>query len=382
LLWNITAGVGYPVFSGSTAVADHGKFALRFDDGYWYCWDLQTGKQLWKSVLTTWPWGTFGCYGVQSYGGNIIANQYDGIAAYNWDNGQISWFFNATAPYSFETPYQNYYPWFTGVSVIADGKLYAYNTEHTPSQPETRGWKIYCINVTTGQNIWNITGSMTPGAVADGYLTAANMDDGYMYVFGKGQSATTITTPNTAVTQGTPVVIKGTIMDMSPGNQGSFQNPTTQPDSNTKAGTVPCVSDASMETQMEYLYMQLPANGLSGNVTITGVPVTLTAIGSDGTVYNIGTTTTNGYYGTYTVAWTPPKVDTYTVTATFAGTNSYGSSSAATGLSINLQATSPTPQPAQAAPDYTMTIVAGVIAVIIAVAIVGALIMLMLKKRH
>ena len=31
-----------------------------------------------------------------------------------------------------------------------------------------------------------------PGAVADGYLTGSDMYDGYMYVFGKGKSDTTV----------------------------------------------------------------------------------------------------------------------------------------------------------------------------------------------
>ena len=40
---------------------------------------------------------------------------------------------------------------------------------------------------------------MTPGAIADGYLTASNSYDGYMYVFGKGKSATTVETSLTSI---------------------------------------------------------------------------------------------------------------------------------------------------------------------------------------
>ena len=40
---------------------------------------------------------------------------------------------------------------------------------------------------------------MSKGAIADGYLTAANSYDGYMYVFGKGKSATTVTAPDVVV---------------------------------------------------------------------------------------------------------------------------------------------------------------------------------------
>ena len=64
--------------------------------------------------------------------------------------------------------------------------------------------------------------------------------------------------------------------------------------------------------------------------TITGVPVTLTAIDQDGNYIDIGTTTTDGYYGTFAHAWTPPEEGTYKIIASFAGDDSYGSSGAAT----------------------------------------------------
>ena len=73
LLWNVTAGTGYGVFG--YPVADHGKFALRFNDGHFHCWDLRTGQKLWVSELSSWPWGTFGDYGISTYGGNIIYPQ-------------------------------------------------------------------------------------------------------------------------------------------------------------------------------------------------------------------------------------------------------------------------------------------------------------------
>jgi hypothetical protein len=186
---------------------------------------------------------------------------------------------------------------------------------------------------------------MAPGAVADGYLTASNTYDGYMYVFGKGESQTTVTASLKTVAKGDKVLIEGTVMDMSPGDQGSIQNPTARLDSPTAPGTGPCVSAASMETQMEYLYMQHPIDGLYHNETITGVPVVLTAIGSDGSVIDIGTTTTNGYYGTFGIPWTPTKEDTYTIMASFAGDDSYGSSSAATMVTVGpAPATPETPE--------------------------------------
>ena len=85
---------------------------------------------------------------------------------------------------------------------------------------------------------------------------------------------------------------------------------------------------------MDYLHLQYPIAGLYNNETLTGVPVSLSAIGSDGTVYNIGTTTSNGYYGTFSMAWTPTKQDTYIIMANFGGSVAYGASGAATAVTV------------------------------------------------
>jgi hypothetical protein len=140
-----------------------------------------------------------------------------------------------------------------------------------------------------------------------------------------------------------------------------------------------------MDNQMQYLHMQQPIDGKFHNVAMTGVPVTLTAIGSDGSVVDIGTTTTNAYYGNYGMEWTPPKAITYTITATFAGDDSYGSSTAGTSLLVTpASSTTPAPTVTQAPTGYATTsdiatyMIGGVVAIIIAIAIVGALV---LRKR-
>jgi outer membrane protein assembly factor BamB len=291
----------------------------------------------------------------------IIANQYDGVVAYSWDTGKIVWFFQAKAPYPYETVYQDNYPWFTGTSRIADGKLYAYNTEHTATQPITRGWRLFCINITTGEGIWNITGSMAPGAVADGYLTAGNTYDGYMYVFGKGKSATTVSAPLTAIVKGQSVVITGTVTDLSAAQPGAA-----------------CVSKESMATYMEYLHMQKP---IPSGYTVTGVPVMLLAIDSDGNVIDIGIVTSD-MSGSFAYAWTPPDEGLYKITATFLGDDSYGSSWAETALSVGPAPATPTPTPEpQAAPDNTPMFAAIIVAVIIAI-VIGIANLLALRRRQ
>ena len=107
----------------------------------------------------------------------------------------------------------------------------------------------------------------------------------------------------------------------------------------------------------------------------------LSAIGSDGTYYDIGTTTTNGYYGTFSMPWTPPKQDTYTIMANFAGDDSYDSSGAATAVTVGPAPETTEPVNIPTPVDYTMTIMGAAIATIIAIAIGIAIAVLLLRKR-
>jgi len=368
LLWNESTNIGYQVFSGSTECADHGMYVARFDNGYYYCWNLNTGKLVWQSAYSSWPWGCLGNYGVNSYGGMVIYCQYDGIAAYNWTNGDLVWLFRAPAFFPLESPYAGYMAFFTASVIIADGMLYVSNTEHTPTQPITRGWSEYCINVTTGTEIWTILGEFGQGVAADGYLEASNGDDGYMYTFGMGLSATTVSAPQTQITEGQSATITGTVLDQSPAQPGT-----------------PCVSDTSMTTYMEYLHMQEPITGIYGNATITGIPVSLSAVEPNGNTIQIGIVTTDPYSGTFGYAWAPPNVPgLYKITATYAGDDSYSYSSATTYLTVVAPPTvTPTPTPvsisglATTSSVITYTLIAA-IAIIIAIAIVA---ILMLRKR-
>jgi hypothetical protein len=363
LLWNISADTGYPIFSGTTAVADHGKFAERFDDGRWYAWDLKSGQHVWTSDISSKPWGTFGCYSVQSAYGLLFANQYDGVVAYDWSNGKMVWWFQAQAP-PFETPYTNgtgnlngsTYSFFSD-SVIADGKLYTYTVEHSPTAPLTRGWKTFCINATTGEGIWSANAPMTPGVVADGYLTATSYYDAKLYVFGKGKTATTVTAPQTEITSGTTAVISGTVLDQSPGQPGT-----------------PCVSKDSMADWMAYLHLQGPCP-----TNINGVPVSIDAVGPDGSPVHLGNVVSDES-GTFAFIWKPTSAGQWKISATFAGDDSYGSSYANTYATVAEAAAS---TPAASQNNSTNDIVAAfspyligvAIAIIIAVAIVGLLIL-------
>ncbi|HLN46489.1 MAG TPA: PQQ-binding-like beta-propeller repeat protein [Candidatus Sulfotelmatobacter sp.] len=374
LLWNVTMDINnkFENFAVALPLADHGKFAVRNrDDAKEYCFDLYSGKLLWTSDLSAWPWGIFQAYDIQSAYGLIITNDYHGVRAIDWETGKTVWDFRAPSV-PFETPYGGYYSWHSA-GIVADGKLYTWNNEHTPSEPITRGWKLFCLNATTGEEIWSMSyssnvggGRSFAGAVADGYLAVSNSYDATMYILGKGKSAITVTAPDIAVPKGTGVVIKGTVLDQSPAQPGT-----------------PCVSKESMKTQMEYLHMQHPIDGIWHNLSITGVTVKLTAIDSNDKVTDIGEVTTSAYYGTFETTWTPPAEGTYRVLASFAGDDSYSSSSAATAVSVGPALTTNTDnQQNITVPDNTMTIIGVGIAVVIAVTIVGLLLFVALKKRQ
>jgi len=364
--------------------------AVNAVDGHWNCWNDQTGVLKWTSGSEiadypwvsnspSYPWGNFQAYSESSIDLNssfseLIACTYAGLFAINWADGSILWHYydNNTVP--FESPYGGN-SFFTsciqvGGSVGGRGLIYSYAGEHTPSEPIDRGWDTICLDATTGQLVWTIENTMAPGAVSDGYLTAANQDDGYMYVFGMGKSATTISAPLTAVTAGTPIMIQGTVLDQSPAQPGT-----------------PCVSHDSMSQQMEYLHMQQPITGLWQNTTMTGVPVVITATGSSGAVISIGTATTSAYDGTYGISWTPPSAGTYHISASFYGDDSYGSSGAGTNIvvvSAPAATVAPTPVPTvppsgAATPSDVMTyVLVSAIAIIIAIAI--ATVLLLRKK--
>ncbi|MFC1487407.1 hypothetical protein ACFLRN_06965 [Thermoproteota archaeon] len=303
-------------YSSSCNIADHGKIAVLTLNRGFAVWDLETGNFEYFTEAMDYPWDAagFGGYSVQSAYGMLFRQGYSGMYAFDWDDGSLVWKYEAPADYPYETPYINeegetMYSFNAG-AIIADGKMYAYNTEHSATLPITRGWKLHCIDVFTGEGIWKVA---IPGAaskhnpdvkaIADGYLPMQS-SDGYMYTFGKGMSATTVSTPDSSVPVGTEILIKGTVLDQSPAQPGT-----------------PCVNTDSVAAWMEKVHLQrdLPEG-------LVGVPVMISAVDEDGTVTNLGTATSSAYSGAFGYSWTPLEEGTYEIRASFAGDASYGSS--------------------------------------------------------
>ena len=177
------------------------------------------------------------------------------------------------------------------ISCIADGKVYVYtNNMETALNHHTIKAKCYTVSTLQQANKFgqmqfqggNNGGPGYPeGIVADGEYVNHNMYDNQIYAFGQGPSKTTVTAPNIGATTATPIMITGTVTDISAGtkqNQQAADFP----------NGVPCVSDASQSQWMEYVYMQKPKP-----TNVTGVPVTLSVIDSNGNYRSIGTTTTD-----------------------------------------------------------------------------------------
>jgi len=128
---------------------------------------------------------------------------------------------------------------------------------------------------------------------------------------------------------------------------------------------------------MEYMFMQ---QGKPENAK--GVEVILETLDPNGNFYEIGRTTSdmNGNYG---LKFTPEVPGDYQIFATFAGSKSYGASSSSTYMSVaEMPQASPTPTPA---PPYGQTadstILPATIGIIIAIVAIGAVLILMLRKR-
>jgi outer membrane protein assembly factor BamB len=335
----------------------------------WTGYDITTGKELWTTQPKNSSWGYYDYCAPAVIGyGNLYAWGISGeVYAYNLETGKTVWGWNAGN--TTDTPYGTWPLGSFPDCVLADGKLYVF-AGHDYTPPVFKGAKIYCLNATTGEFIWSSLSFEVVGgtACADGVLVRFNGYDNQIYGYGKGPSKITVDAPSVGVTTATPITIKGTITDIS---AGSTQQATA---ANFPNG-LPCVSDASQSQFMDAVYQQqqMPTN-------LTGVPVTINVVDANGNYRTIGSTVSNAY-GTYSFTWTPDISGDYTVIASFAGTNSYYASNAAAAFHATESATGPTPQVTQAPSMADLYFMPMSIAIFAAIIVVGAVIVLALRKR-
>ncbi|HLN89005.1 MAG TPA: PQQ-binding-like beta-propeller repeat protein, partial [Candidatus Binatia bacterium] len=324
--WNYYFDPGQPTLG----TAAYGNFYNAGFGGIVYCYDIKTGQPKW------------------TYGNGGAGNS---------TNGGLQIFYGT-------------YP--TELQAIANGVVYIASDEHTIPNPIYKGSFLRAINATDGTELWQL--SLYPSewtfsaglqmAVADGYLTAMNGLDNNVYSVGRGPSAINVE----AQPFDTSIVIRGTVTDTSPGTKQAAQVADFP-------NGVPVASDTSMKDWMGYVYQQkpLPTN-------FTGVDVTINVLDSNNNFRSIGTATTDTA-GMFSLTWKPDIPGDFKVFASFAGSNGYWPSSSETTFTVS--PAHPTTAPT-AAPPASMTdtyVLATGIAVIVVLIIIGAAIMLMLRKR-
>jgi len=201
----------------------------------------------------------------------------------------------------------------------------------------------------------------------------ATMDtyDQRVYAVGKGPTALTVDAPDSGVPFGSSVMIRGAVTDISPGTEDTaislrFPN------------GVPAVSDENQSASMLYVYKGFEP---APHDTWLGVSVDLFVVDANMNARPIGTATTSAENGAFAFAWTPDIPGTYYLYADFAGSNAYYGSHAETAFVVD-PAPEPTVAPTQApATAADLYLLPGIGAIIAAIAVVGAIAILVLRRK-
>jgi hypothetical protein len=348
----------------------------------WVGYNLDTGAKIWGPSASQTAFDYYGnpalpyINGVTDQG-KLYSVQFGGILyTYDLKTGNLLWTYgNGGEGNSTNAGLSNAYGVYpTFVNAIGNGVIYTVTTEHTITTPLFKGALSRAINETDGTEIWKLNSYVgeffaMSYAIADGYATWFNGLDNQIYVVGRGPSTTTVDAPMTNVPQGTGLVLRGTVMDVSTGTKQNEQ-------AARFANGVPLSSDASMTDWMGYVYQQKPIP-----TNFKGVDVTIDVMDSNGNYRNIGTATTDAT-GTYSLQWTPDISGKYTVIATFHGTNGYWPSYSETSFAVDPAhpTAAPTETPTGSVADmYFVPAIAGIFVLFIVVILLLAL--LLLRKR-
>jgi hypothetical protein len=353
-----------------TKVGNGMYFYMQSAEGKMRAYSLQTGNLVWGPIQLTGdngnypvpdPYNSIGGYQTELANGVLYVMGFGGdVWAIDALTGHELWYTSTNkliGEAGSDTPYGVWPLWvFSGGSISGNG-VYLLNVGHEYSPPLFRGAQQLALNTTDGSLIWKILGfDVTNGAtIVDGVVTVLNAYDNQLYSYAQGPTTMTVTAPDVGATTATPITIRGTITDISAGTKQEAQA------ANFPNG-VPVVSDESQAAWMEYVYMQqpYPTNAI-------GVPISINVLDANGNFREIGTATSKAD-GTFSLTWTPDISGDYSVTAIFAGSNSYYPSSASTSFHAS-EAAIATPAPTQApqsmADQYFVPSIAGIIVAII-----------------
>ena len=365
---------------GSEPVSlEDGVFVLAVKElRVYYGLSIDTGKQLWGptsppepylNVFTNLymnPWGQ----SVIKYGKLYTAGMGGQVNAYNAKTGEHLWSYNITDPYT-EQLFSSFWP--APINFIVDGKVYLFHQEHSANTPVPRGAPAVCLDAETGEVVWRADGLRLgtrwggQPAIGDSIIAGFSSYDNQIVAIGRGPTATTVEAPKIGVPSGSSVTIGGMVTDISPGTKeyaiaARFPN------------GVAAVSDDSQSDWMMYVYKQYPRP-----MDCTGVEVTISVLDANGNFRDIGTamSDTSGFYS---FDWIPDIPGKYTVVVSFAGSKAYWPSFAETAFTVD-EALQP-PETPEEQPDMTGTyMLYSTIGIIAAIVVVGAVIVLLQRKR-
>jgi len=305
---------------GIVAIGDGAYVLHNKDKNEAYGYSLADGSLLWGPVkLPGNAWSTITRSGDIAYGKVFIWDFGGYCSAIDLQTGNIDWTWTR-GDAGLDTPYGTYELWYN--DAIADGKIYL--SEGKMYDPPLHPSKTVCINATTGETVWTLTGwtGRNCPAVADDTVILWNSQDAKIYSIGKGPTTTTVTTGPKVSQLGNSVLIEGNVLDISAGSQ---QNGVVQRFPNG----IPCAADEYMDDWMSYVYMQQVCPQ-----EFMGVTVRITAYDPNGNFKDYGITVTdmNGNFG---FPFVPEIEGTYWIIATFEGTESYWRSQASTYLTVD-----------------------------------------------
>lgn len=372
VLFNVT----WPLPPGNFTMAfgaaspDDGVFVLRSKDTrQWWGFSLDTGQLLWGPTERQVQLDIFDVIAGVAYG-KLFSTGMGGVTyAYDIKTGALIWKHEAVDPYS-EILWSNNWP--MRILFITDGKIYIGHEEHSPVDPKPRGAPFYCLDAETGEVVWSISGAFRQNhwggraIIGDSIMATFDTYDNQIYAVGKGPTALKVAAPSRTSTLGGNILITGTVMDVSAGTKSSglmarFPN------------GVPAVSDESMSDWMLYVYKQFPRP-----TNVTGVDVTFSVLDPNGNMFTIGTVTSDSE-GEFSYMFTPEISGKHTIMASFTGSGAYWPSHAQTTFEVvEAGDGTPGPTPTDTASMTDAYVIGSAIAIILAIAIVGAL---LLRRR-
>ena len=334
LLWQTSwqPPLGDLTISYGTGSSEEGVFTLNGKETRQvWGFSTETGANLWGPTDSMNYLGIFGIGSAIAYGKLFVNAKMAGeLNAYDVQTGQLEWSYTSGDPTN-EVLWGNNWPVYP--MFFTDGKIYLGHSEHSPVDPKSRGAPFICLNATTGEEIWRgdglfrVTDWGGESIIGDSIIATYDSYDQMIYAIAKGPSAVSASAPNTAVSLGSSVIITGMVTDESPGTNSIEMN------ARFPYG-VPAIADQYMSEWMRYVYKQFerPADAI-------GVPVRIQIVDPEGGYAWIGTATSDSY-GNYQHSFIPQMKGTYTIIATFIGSEAYYGSTTTTHLVVD-------PAPAQ-----------------------------------